>query len=187
MTQIWNEQGKVVPITLIEAGPCRVLQVKTKEKDGYEAVQIGFEQLPQRKITKSMKGKEFRYVREFPPGEGMQAGDTISASLFQEKEKVHVAGISKGKGFQGGVRRWGFHGRHSTRGTKHEERTIGSVGAARPSEVWKGKKMPGHMGAERVTVKNLTIAKVDPENNLLAVRGAVPGRKGILVEIKSAV
>lgn len=170
MTQIWSGEGKVIPVTLIEAGPCRVLQLKTKEKDGYEAFQVGYGE---------------KYLREFRGHGEQKLGDEITVSLFQEGEKVAVSGFSKGKGFQGGVKRWGFHGRHRGRGTKHEERTLGSVGAARPSEVWKGKKMPGHMGAARVTVKNLMVFKVDPQHNILAVRGAVPGRRGTLLEMKS--
>ncbi|MDO8633432.1 MAG: 50S ribosomal protein L3, partial [Candidatus Wildermuthbacteria bacterium] len=176
-------QGKVVPVTLVEAGPCVVLAVLSKDKNGYEAVQLGFELLAEKKVTKSMKGKGFRYIKEFRFIDELKTGDTIDVSLFKEGDKVKISGISKGKGTQGGVKRWGFHGRNSTRGTKHEERTIGSVGAARPSEVWLGKKMPGHLGVSRVSTKNVKVVRVDPEHNIIALKGAVPGMRGTLVEI----
>ncbi len=183
MSQIFDEKGNVIPVTVIEAGPCQVTQAKTKEKDGYIAVQVGF--IPKgKRIKKTEKGKEFRYLREFKNGE-FKIGDKIDVSIFQKGEKVKVSGISKGKGFAGVVKRWGFHGRSTSHGTKHEVRTPGSVGASFPERVIKGKKMPGRMGFERVTVKNLEVVKVDPENNLLAVRGAVTGAKGTLLEIRS--
>jgi len=185
MSQFFNEKGKVIPVTLIESGPCYVTQVKNKEKDKYEAVQLGFEKiLKKKKIKKTMKGKEYRYLREFKNGKEYKIGDEIDVSVFQEGDKIKISGISKGKGFQGAVKRWGFHGRNATHGVKHEQRTLGSVGSAYPERVIKGRKMPGRMGAERVTVKNLKIAKVDKENNLLAVEGAVPGRRGTLLEIR---
>jgi len=184
MSQIFGEEGKVIPVTLVEAGPCKVIQVKTKEKDGYESVQIGF--LPKKKnIKKTEKGKEFRYKREFKDGEELKLGDEIIVSVFEEGEKVKVSGISKGKGFQGGVKRWGFSGRGASHGVKHEARTLGSTGSAFPQRVQKGKKMPGRMGYERVTVKNLKIVKIDAEENILAVKGAIPGRRGTLLEIRS--
>ncbi|OHA71750.1 MAG: 50S ribosomal protein L3 [Candidatus Wildermuthbacteria bacterium RIFCSPLOWO2_01_FULL_47_18] len=182
-TQVFTDQGKVVPVTLVEAGPCTVLAVLSKDKNGYEAVQLGFELLAEKKVTKSMKGKGFRYIKEFRFINELKTGDTLDVSLFKEGDKVKVSGISKGKGTQGGVKRWGFHGRNATRGTKHEERTIGSVGAARPSEVWLGKKMPGHLGFGRVSTKNVQVVKVDPEHNIIALKGAVPGMRGTLVEI----
>ncbi len=186
MSQIFTEDGKVVPVTLIEAGPCQILQIKTKEKDGYEAVQIGFKKIDKKKkIKKTMKGKEFRYLREFPDGQKYKIGDKIDISVFDEGDKVKISGISKGKGFQGGVKRWGFSGRGASHGVKHEARTLGSVGSAFPQRVIKGRKMPGRMGFERITVKNLEVVKVDKENNILAVEGAVPGRRGTLLEIKS--
>lgn len=183
MSQIFDEKGDVVPVTLIEAGPCQILQIKTKEKDGYEAVQIGFRKIEKKKkIKKPMQKKPFRFLREFP-GKDYKAGTEIDVSLFQEGDLVKVSGVSKGKGFQGAVKRWGFSGRDATHGVKHEHRTLGSVGTTGPQRVIKGKKMPGRMGVERVTVKNLKIVKVDKENNLLAVMGAVPGPKGTLLEI----
>jgi large subunit ribosomal protein L3 len=187
MTQIFKDD-KVIPVTLVEAGPCFVTQIKTEEKDKYTALQIGFEKLPERKVKKSQKTKPYRYLREFREDKeaikNYKIGQKIDVSIFQEGEKVKVSGVSKGKGFQGGVKRWGFSGRNATHGVKHEHRTLGSVGASGPERVFKGKKMPGHMGVERVTVKNLEVVKVDPENNLIALKGAVPGRRGTLVEIK---
>ena len=172
---------------MIEAGPCIVTQVKTKEKDVYTAIQIGFKKLKEKKIKKSQKQKPFKYLREFRGNIDIskyKVGDNVDVSIFKEGNKVSVSGISKGKGFAGVVKRWGFHGRPRTRGTKHEERGPGSIGAATPSRVIKGIKMAGRMGGERVTVKNLKIVKIDKENNLLAVKGAVPGRRGTLMEIR---
>jgi len=186
MSQIFDKEGNCIPVTIVEAGPCYVTQLKTKEKDGYEAVQIGFEKLKEKKITKSKQKKPFRYLREFRDDpKNYQLGQEINVSIFKEGDLVSVSGISKGKGFQGGVKRWGFSGRPSTHGTKHEERTLGSVGASTPSRVIKGKKMPGRTGGERVTIKNLEIVKIEPEKNLLYIKGAVPGSRGSLLEIKS--
>jgi len=187
MSEIFDEKGNQIPITLIEAGPCIVTQVKTKEKDVYTAIQIGFKKLKEKKIKKPQKQKPFKYLREFRGNIDIskyKVGDNIDVSIFKEENKVSVSGISKGKGFAGVVKRWGFHGRPRTRGTKHEERGPGSIGAATPSRVIKGIKMAGRMGGERVTVKNLKIVKIDKENNLLAVKGAVPGRRGTLMEIR---
>jgi len=187
MSQIFDEKGNVIPVTLIEAGPCYVAQIKTKEKNGYETIQIGFEKLKAKKITKTKKKKPYRYLREFRRDVDIskfKQGDKIDLSIFKEGNIVKISGISKGKGFAGVVKKWGFHGQTATHGTKHEERTIGSVGSAFPQRVIKGKKMPGRMGAERVTVKNLKIAKIDVENNIIAVKGAVPGRRGTLLEIR---
>jgi len=187
MSQIFDEKGNVIPVTLIEAGPCYVTQIKTKEKDKYESIQVGFKKLKERKVTKSKKKKPYRYLREFREDidlSKIKQGDKIDVSVFQEGGKVKISSVSKGKGFAGAVKRWGFHGKPATHGTKHEERTLGSVGSAFPQRVIKGKKMPGRMGAERVTVKNLKVVKIDPENNLLAVKGAIPGRRGTLLEIR---
>jgi large subunit ribosomal protein L3 len=185
MAQVFDEKGNQVPVTLIEAGPCIVTQLKVKDKDKYEAVQIGF--LPKKKkIKKTDKGKEFRYLREqrAENKEQLKIGDKLDISIFQEGDKVKISGISKGKGFQGVVKRWGFSGRGASHGVKHEARTPGSVGTSFPERVVKGRKMAGRMGTERTTVKNLKIVKIDKENNLIAVRGAVPGRKGTLLEIR---
>ena len=190
MSQIFDKDGNQIPVTLIEAGPCFVTQLKTKEKDGYEAVQIGFEKIEkEKKIKKTMKGKEFKYLREFRPEsvENYKLGEKIDVSIFQEGEKVKISGISKGKGFQGAVKRWGFKGKLSaTHGTKHEHRTLGSVGTSFPQRVIKGRKMPGHMGQARITIRNLKIVKVDPENNLLVLKGSTPGPKGAVLEIISS-
>jgi len=209
MSQIFDEKGNRIPVTLIEVGPCEVTQIKTKEKDSYRAIQVGFKKIEKpKKIKKPMKGKEFKYLREFrivkedkssfPPFAVAQVGDeakassspfavaqVIDASIFKTGDIVKVSGLSKGKGFAGAVKRWGFKGRLSvTHGTKHELRTLGSVGSSFPERVTKGRKMAGRMGFERVTVKNLKVVKVDKENNILAVKGAVPGRKGTLLEIR---
>lgn len=185
MSQIFNKEGEVIPVTLLEVGPCKVLQIKTEETDGYESFQIGFKKIEKsKKIKKTMKGKEFKYLREFRNGEGLKLGDEINISIFNEGEKVKISGISKGKGFQGVVKRWGFKGKGTSHGVKHETRTGGSIGSRYPQRVIKGRKMPGRMGSERITVKNLKIVKIDKENNILAVKGAVPGRKGTLLEIR---
>lgn len=185
MRQIFDEKGNLIPVTLIEAGPCQVLQIKTKEKDGYEAVQIGFKKHEkEKKIKKPQAKKPFRFLGEFKGNiQDFKLGDTISVSIFKEGDEISVSGISKGKGFSGVVKKWGFAGRPKTHGTKHEERGPGSVGSTTPSRVILGRKMAGRAGGGRITVKNLKIVKVDTENNILAVRGAVPGRKGTLLEI----
>jgi len=203
MSQIFDEKGNRIPVTLIEAGPCEITQIKTEEprtiafgelrgkKDGYDAIQIGFI-AKKKRIKKTEKGKEFKYLREFrivkedessfPP---FAVAQVIDASIFKAGDIVKVSGFSKGKGFAGAVKRWGFKGRLSvTHGTKHELRTLGSVGSSIPERVTKGKKMAGRMGYERVTIKNLRVVKVDPNNNLIAVKGAVPGRRGTLLEIR---
>ncbi len=183
---MFDKNGKLTPVTLILAGPCYILQKKNKEKDGYEALQVGFKKIEKKnKIGKSMKGKEYKNIKEYRGvDENLKIGDEINASTFVEGEIVKVSGMSKGKGFQGGVKRHGFHGRRATHGVKHEHRTIGSTGSRFPQHVIKGRKMPGRMGYERVSVKNLKIMKVDKDNNLLVLKGAVPGRTGALLEIK---
>lgn len=190
MSQIFDEKGNVIPVTLIKAGPCYITQIKTKEKDKYESVQIGFEKLKDKKIKKSQKSKPYRYLKELrnkelkTKNQELKVGDKIDVSTFKEGDKVKISGISKGKGFAGAVKKWGFHGKSATHGTKHEERTIGSVGSAFPQRVIKGKKMPGRMGTERTTVKNLKVAKVDVENNIIMIKGAIPGHRGTLLEIR---
>jgi len=189
MTQIYDTNGKQIPVTLVEAGPCEVLQLKTLEKDGYAAVQLGFLKIEkQNRIKKPQAKKPFKWQREFRQDEegikNYESGKKIDASIFKEGDMVKVSGISKGKGLQGVVKRWGFKGRASvSHGTKHELRTPGSTGGSVPEHVIKGHKMAGHMGDERVSVKNLKIEKIDLENNLIAIRGAVPGRRGTLLEI----
>lgn len=184
MSQIFKTDGDIVPVTLIEAGPCYITQIKNEEKDKYEALQVGFVKKT-KKITKSEKGKGFRYLKEFKDKGEFKAGDEINVSVFKEGDKVKISGISKGKGFQGAVKRWHFKGKQTaTHGNKHEHRTLGTTGASFPQRVIKGKKMPGHMGGGRITVKNLEIVKIDKENNLLVVKGAIPGSPGALLEIK---
>lgn len=187
MTQTWTEKGRVVPVTVIEAGPCIVTQVKTKEDDGYEAVQIGFGF--KKKETKPMKGhlKELpalRTLREFrgAPGE-MKRGDTLDVSVFAPGDTVKVTGISKGKGFQGVVKRHGFHGHPPTHGHKDQERMPGAIGAGGVQHVRKGQRMAGRMGGDRVTVSNLKIVAVDKETNRLLVKGAVPGARNSFLMI----
>jgi large subunit ribosomal protein L3 len=185
MTQIFDKEGNLIPVTLVQAGPCKIVQIKTKEKDGYEAIQVGF--LPKKKnVKKTEKGKEFYFLREFRVQDPNQykVGQEIDVSQFEEGEKIKVSAISKGKGFAGVVKRWGFAGRPKTHGTKHEERAPGAIGSATPHRVVKGRKMAGKTGQKRVTIKNLVVVKVDKENNILAIKGAIPGSRGTLVEIK---
>lgn len=202
MSQLFDKDGKVMPVTLILGGPCYVLQKKTKKprasiiasfkvqgkKDGYEAIQVGFDKIEKKhKLKKSFKNRPYKYVKEFKGDIDISKyniGDEINVSIFNEGDKIKVSGISKGKGFQGGVKRHGFSGRNATHGVKHEHRTIGSVGSRFPQRVIKGRKMPGRMGHERISIKNLKIAKIDKENNLLIVKGAIPGHRGTLLEIR---
>lgn len=195
MTQFFNEDGKVFAATVIAAGPITVTQVKTKEKDGYAALQYASGAKREELLSKSLRGHfkglgSFRYVREVRLPEGAaeaKVGDTVNAGVFAKGDIVDVSGISKGKGFQGVVKRHGFHGGPRTHGQKHSEREGGSIGATWPQRVIKGKRMPGRMGADRITVKNLKVLDVDAENNLLLVKGAIPGRRGTLIEIRESV
>jgi large subunit ribosomal protein L3 len=193
MTQTFDEKGNVVPVTLIEGGPCVVTQVKTTEKDGYVAFQIGYG--TRKKNSKPLVGHlqkagqeaiTLNVLREFRVREGdlsLKQGESILVDIFESGEKVSVAGIAKGKGFAGVVKRWGFAGLPSSHGTKHEQRKGGSIGSRYPQRVVKGKKMPGRLGGQRVTVKNITVASVNPQENLLALLGQVPGVKGSFIEI----
>ena len=184
MGQIFKQDGEVIPVTWIEAGPCFVTQIKEKEKDNYQAVQIGFIK-KNKNIKKTEKNKEYKFLREKKDQNQLKIGDVIDLSVFQEGDKIAVSGVSKGKGFQGGVKRWGFKGKSTaSHGTKHDHRTLGSVGSAFPERVIKGRKMPGRMGNQRKTIKNLEIIKIDKENNLLAIKGALPGARGSFLEIK---
>ena len=186
MSKIFDEEGRPVPVTLIEAGPCEVLQIKTKEKDGYEAVQIGFLNLKENKVKKSQKNKPFKHIKEFKSDiSEYKTGQKIDVSAFKDVKSVKIAGFSKGKGFAGAVKRWGFRGQPASRGAKGSIRSIGSVGGSTPSRVIKGKKMPGRMGFDRTTVKGLKVIHIDEKSNVLMVKGAVPGRKGTLLEIRS--
>lgn len=197
MTQLFDENGKVIPVTVIEAGPCVVVQKKDTENDGYCAVQLGFGGVEERKLNRPLKGhfakaglEIKKYLKEFrlENAASMNVGDVIMADTFTEGEKVDVTGTSKGKGYTGVIKRWNFGRQKESHGTGPVHRSVGSTGAnSDPSRVMKGKKMAGHMGAEQVTVQNLDVVKIDKENNLLVVRGAVPGPKGGLVYIKNTV
>ncbi len=183
MTRIFKD-GKFIPVTLVKAGPCKVIEIKNKERDGYESVQIGFQEISKQKLLKkSAKNRNFRYIKEFPLKEEHKIGETIDISQFKENDLLKISGTSKGKGFQGGVKRWGFSGANATHGTKHNERKIGSIGSAYPQRVIKGRKMPGRMGSDRVTVKNSKLIKSDLEKNIMAIKGAIPGKPGTLLEI----
>lgn len=188
MSQIFDEKGKVIPLTWVEAGPCFVTQIKTKEKDGYEAIQVGFIKKKSKHLKKTEREKSFRYLREFQEdrkgNQKLKIGDKIDATVFSEGETVKISGLSKGKGFQGVVKRWGFAGAPKTHGTKHMLRMPGSIGQSGPERVFKGRKMAGRVGNKRVTVKNLKVIKIDKEKDLLGVKGAVPGRKGTLLEVQ---
>jgi large subunit ribosomal protein L3 len=197
MTQLFDASGTVVPVTVIEAGPCYVTQVKTVDTDGYNAVQLGFEEVAERKLTKGQKGHlqkagtpTVRRLREMRSDEGdtqFNLGDVIKADIFQDGDMVDVIGISKGKGFAGAVKRHGFAGGPKTHGQSDRHRATGSRGAGTtPGHTWPGSKAPGHMGSDQVTVQNLKIALVDAERNLIAIRGAVPGPRGGLVLVRAA-
>lgn len=188
MTTIWNEIGKAVPVTVIEAGPCRVTQVKTQERDGYTAVQVGFgkKKHPTKPAVGHLKDlPAFAYLREvrFGSGAEMTRGATLTVAQFQPGDAVKVAGVSKGKGFQGVVKRHHFAGHPATHGHKDQERMPGSIGAGGVQHVRKGMRMAGRMGGERVTVTNLKVVAIDEAKNLLQVTGAVPGAKNTLLEI----
>ena len=183
MTQIFDENGNAIPATVVKAGPITAVQIKTKEKDGYEAVVFGFGTKKLKNIKKPQKKLgNFRYLQECR-NQDAKIGDKIDASIFQEGDSVQISGISKSKGFQGVVKRHGFHGGPRTHGQKHSEREAGSIGATGPQKVFKGTRMAGKMGGDRVTTKNLKIVKVDKENNQILISGAVPGRRGTLLEI----
>lgn len=197
MTQLFDESGAVVPVTIIEAGPCYVTQVKMADPDGYNAVQLGYEEVAERKLTKGERGHLkkantplLRHVREVRSEEAptLTLGDVIKADIFKEGDVVDVTGITKGRGFAGAVKRWNFAGGPKTHGQSDRHRTPGSRGSGTtPGRTYPGIKSPGHYGNERVTVQNLKVALVDPERNLLAVRGAIPGARGGLVLVRDAV
>ena len=197
MTQIFDENGKMIPVTVIEAGPCVITQKKTVENDGYESIQVGFGDAKQKNMTKPLKGhfaksdvapkkvlKEFRLEQV----DSYNVGDILKADVFAEGEFVDVIGTSKGKGYAGGIKRWNLARLDESHGSGPVGRHAGSNGAcSSPSRVFKGKKLPGHLGHERVTVQKLNVVKVDAENNLLAIKGSVPGPKHGIVVIKNSV
>lgn len=188
MTNYFNDKGEMVSVTLVEAGPCVITQIRTKDKDGYEAVQIGFGE--KKKFGKAQEGhlgkEKSRILKEVEMDvNDVKVGGTITCEVFAEGEKIHVTGLSKGKGFAGTIKRHNFHRGPMTHGSRNQRRP-GSIGAMYPQHVFKGKKLPGQMGHAQVTVKNLKIEKVDAEKNILAVKGAIPGPNKSLILIKSA-
>ena len=197
MTQIFNAEGKIVPVTVIAAGPCYVAQIKTAATDGYEAIQIGYGDIKEVNCNKPQTGhckaagiKLVRYFRELrvENASEYQLGQELTVGCFADGEHVDITGISKGKGFAGTIKRWNFARLKESHGTGPVHRHGGSLGAcSSPSRVWKGKKMAGHLGNERVTVQNLKVVKIDAENNIIAVKGAVPGPKGGIVVLFDSV
>ncbi len=196
MTQIFDETGKVIPVTVILAGPCTVVQKKTVETDGYEAIQVGFGEVKEKQVNKPMKGhfakadtanKKFLRELRLEDISAYEVGSEIKADIFEAGEKIDVSGISKGKGFAGPMKRWGLHRGPMTHGSGYH-RGSGSMGAcSAPGRVMKGKKLPGHMGVKKVTVQNLEVVKVVADENIILVKGAVPGNKGGLVTVRNAV
>ena len=196
MTQIFSEEGKVIPVTVIEAGPCVVSQVKTEETDGYNSIQLGFGAIKESKVNKPERGHftkaniaPARYLREFRVDsiEDVKVGDELKADIFMAGDKIDIQGTSKGKGFQGVIKRHGQHRGPMGHGSMYHRRP-GSMGStSTPGRVFKGKKLPGHMGAETVTIQNLEVIKVDLDKNIILVKGSVPGAKGSILKIKSSV
>ena len=196
MTRIFDDMGNVVPVTLIKAEPHLVIQVKTKASDGSDAIKLGFGQIRKKLVSKPYEGvfkkanmEPLRYIREVKISEPdkFKTGDKIDVSIFSPGDKVHVVGISKGYGFQGVVRRYGFKGGPKTHGQSDRLRAPGSIGASSyPSRVWRGQRMAGHMGNKQVSVKNLRVDSVEPERNLILIRGGVPGKPGGIVKIVKA-
>ncbi|MCF0141821.1 MAG: 50S ribosomal protein L3 [Parasporobacterium sp.] len=196
MTQIFNEDGVLTPVTVLQAGPCVVTQVKTMEKDGYEAVQVGYMDKRETLVNSPDRGKfdkaempYKRFVREFRLENAAEYSvkDEIKAEIFEAGDKIDVSAISKGKGYQGAIKRFGQHRGPMKHGSKYHRHAGSNGSASDPSRVFKGKHMPGHMGAKRVTIQNLEVVKVVAEDNLLLVKGAVPGPKKALVEVREAV
>lgn len=197
MTQIFDENGKVVPVTVVEAGPCTVVQKKTVESDGYVAVQLGYGDISAKKVSKPAKGHfdkadvaPKRTLREFRLDDisAMNVGDILKADVFAVGDRIDVVGTSKGKGYAGAIKRWNQHRLRESHGTGPVARHAGSMGScSTPSRVFKGKRLPGRLGAERVTIQNLKVVKVDAENNLIAIKGAIPGPKGSVVCISDSV
>jgi large subunit ribosomal protein L3 len=193
MTQVFDDQGRMVPVTVIEAGPCRVSQVKTRERDGYEAVQLAFAETKERTIGKAVSGHlkkaqvpASRWIKEFKKLGDAQIGQTVKADVFQKGEWVDVEGVSKGKGFQGVMKRHNYSGGPETHGHMFH-RAPGSIGSSSfPSRVWKGKSLPGHMGSEKVTIQRLKVIEARPDENLLFVSGAVPGARGGLLVVRKS-
>src|SRR2546422_3543451 len=195
MTQLFDEAGNVVPVTVVQAGPCVVTEVRTSRRDGSGAVRLGLERAPERKGAKRMKGvfaraktAPHRLLREFTPapGEAYAVGQEITVAMFGSGDPVDVIGTSRGRGFSGGIKRHNFRGQRDTHGVSLMHRAVGSIGSSDMGRVWPGKRMPGRYGGERVTVKGLRVVKVDPGQHLLLVRGAIPGPRGSLVMVRKA-
>ncbi|WP_408955502.1 50S ribosomal protein L3 [Natroniella sp. ANB-PHB2] len=196
MTQVFNEEGEVVPVTVVQAGPCAIVQKKSEDVDGYNSVQLGFEDVKETRVNKPLKGhfekygiNPKKYVKEFriAGAKELEPGDEVTVDVFSAGDKVDVTGTSKGKGFAGTVKRWNFRTGPKTHGSRNY-RLPGAIGAGSdPARVFKGKKMPGRMGREKVTIQNLDIVKVDSEKNLLLIKGAIPGPKKGLLTIKETV
>lgn len=191
MSQMYADDGSVIPVTIVSCGPCVVTAAKTKERDGYAAVQVGYGAIKKKRVPKPVLGQlkelgPFRTIREFRVESGeMKRGDTITVQTFAKGDSVDVTATSKGKGFQGVVKRHGFHGHPKSHGHKDQMRMPGAIGAGGIQRVFKGKRMGGHMGHERVTVKNLEVVDVNEQNNTLALKGAVPGPSGELILIRA--
>ena len=194
MTQIFGKNGKMIPVTVIQAGPCRVIHRKTKEKHGYDSVQLGYEEIDEKKINKPLAGHfnkhnspPYRYLHEFrlKVYKDINEGEVFDVSMFEKNELLKVTGISKGKGFQGVMKRHGYHGFKATHGVHESYRGPGSIGqCATPARVFKGKKLPGHMGMQKVSALNVKVIKVDVEKNLVMVKGAVPGHRNSIIRLR---
>ena len=189
MSQVFDEKSNAIPVTVVEAGPCYVTQIRNKDKEGYESVQVGFGKTkkvnkPRTGHLEKIKMTDVKWLREFKAADEYKLGQEIKVDIFKQGDIVKVSGISKGKGFAGVVKRHGFRGAPASHGTKHNLRAPGSIGSTFPERVMKGKKMAGRMGSNRVSIKNLEIVSVDVENNIIAIKGAVPGIKGSLLEIR---
>ncbi|MCD4796644.1 MAG: 50S ribosomal protein L3 [Candidatus Cloacimonetes bacterium] len=194
MTQIFGENGKMIPVTVIKAGPCRVINRKTKQEHGYDSIQLGFEEIDEKKLSKSDIGNfkkhnspPYKYLKEFRLKfyKDIKQGEVFDVSMFEQNELLKITGFSKGKGFAGVMKRHGFHGFKATHGVHESYRGPGSIGqCATPARVFKGKKMPGHKGMEKTSVLNVKVIKIDVEKNLVMVKGAVPGHRNSIVRLR---
>ena len=194
MTQVFDKDGKLIPVTVIQAGPCRVIHRKTREKHGYDAIQLGFEEIDEKKVNKPTlshfkkhNSPPYKYLKEFrlKVYKDIKEGEVFDVSMFKENELLKVTGISKGKGFAGVIKRYGFHGLNRTHGVHESFRGPGSIGqCATPSRVFKGKKLPGHQGSSKVSMLNVKVVKVDIEKNLVLIKGAVPGHRNSIVRLR---
>ena len=192
MSLIYDDNGNMLPVTLVQAGPCTVTQVKTLAKDGYDSVQIGFSESKNLNSPQSghqkRSGGQFSVLQEFQADDPdqIEVGQKIKTEIFEENEKIKVSGTTKGRGFSGGVRRYGFKGGPKTHGQSDRHRAVGSIGAgSSPGRVWPGTRMPGHYGNEKATIKGLSIAKIDAKNNILVIKGSIPGHNGSNVRIET--